>query len=320
MTRLRWFVLTAAVLAALHGAGAQTFPMRPIKLVVPFPAGGATDTSARLISQQLQMRLGQSVIVENQSGAGGSIGTRQVASAAPDGHTLLMSSASTFGTLPVLYRLDYDPLKAFAPVATAVVDKLVLVVGPSLAVKTVQELVAHAKARPGELNYGNAIGIGPHFTAEMFKMKAGVDIRHIPYRGGAPMIADLVAGQIHMTINGKSVLLPHIQAGKVRPLAVTAAERWAELPDVPTLVELGYLDEPYDVSFGIVAPAGTPTAVIEKLNTTINEGLRSAEVRASLDKLGIEPKITTPQEFAAVIAVEAPKWARAVRQTGIKVE
>jgi len=194
------------------------------------------------------------------------------------------------------------------------------VAGPALAVNNVHELVAYAKAHPGELNYGNAIGIGPHFTAEMFKIKSGANIQHIPYRGGAPMIADLVAGQIHMTINGKSVLLPHIQGGKVRALGVTAAERWTDMQDVPTLLELGYLDDPYDVSFGIVAPAGTPAAVIARLNGVINEALRSPETRAALERLGIEPKITTPQEFAALIAVEAPRWAKAVRQTGIKVE
>jgi tripartite-type tricarboxylate transporter receptor subunit TctC len=200
-----------------------------------------------------------------------------------------------------------------------VVDKSVLVAGPSLKVKTIQELVAYAKANPGKLNYGNAIGIGPHFIAEMFKIKAGVNIVHIPYRGGAPMITDLLAGQIDMTINGKSVLLPHIQAGKVRALAVVSAERWPDLPDVPTLVESGYLDVPYDTLFGVLAPAGTPAPIIAKLNSTINDGLRSPEARAVFDKLGIEAKITTPQEFAAIIAVEAPKWAEIVRVTGIKI-
>jgi len=196
----------------------------------------------------------------------------------------------------------------------------VMVAGPALQVKTVQELVAHAKANPGKLNYGNAIGIGPHFTVEMFKIKSGTDIVHIPYRGGGPMIADLIAGQIHMTINGKSVLLQHIQAGKVRALAVTSARRWADFPDVPTMLELGYMEKPYDTLFGVVAPAGTPPAIVAKLNATINEGLRSAETRAALDKLGIEPLISTPEVFAAMIAEEAPKWAEAVRLTGIKVE
>jgi len=301
-------------------AEAQTYPVKPIKLVVPFPAGGATDTTARLVAQRLQLGLGQSVIIENQGGAGGSIAAKQVAGAPPDGYTLMIGSLSTFGTHPVLYKLDYDPMKAFAPIASAVIDKLVMVAGPALAVKTVQELVAHAKANPGKLNYGNAIGIGPHFTTEMFKIKSGTDIVHIPYRGGAPMIADLIAGQIHMTINGKSVLLPHIQAGKVRALAVTSAQRWADAPDVPTMLELGYMDKPYDTLFGVVAPAGTPAAIVARLNTTINEGLRSAETRAALDRLGIEPLISSPEAFAAMIAEEAPKWAEAVRLTGIKVE
>jgi tripartite-type tricarboxylate transporter receptor subunit TctC len=301
-------------------AHAQPYPAKPIKLVVPFPAGGATDTVARLVAQRLQLGLGQTVVIENQGGAGGSIAAKQVASASPDGYTLMMGSLSTFGTHPVLYKLDYDPMKAFAPVASAVVDKLVMVAGPSLQVRTVQELVAYAKANPGKLNYGNAIGIGPHFTAEMFKIRSGADIVHIPYRGGAPMIADLLAGQIHMTINGKSVLLPHIRAGKLRPLAVTGAKRWTDYPDVPTLLEVGYMDQPYDTLFGVVAPAGTPAPVIAKLNATINDGLRSAETRNALDQLGIEPLATTPAEFAAMIAEEAPKWAAAVRLTGIKVE
>jgi tripartite-type tricarboxylate transporter receptor subunit TctC len=316
-------VLTALLALALGVGGtgtvhAQSYPDRPIKLVVPFPAGGATDTTARLVAQRLQASLGQSVIVENQGGAGGTIGSRQVARAAPDGYTLLMGSIGTFGSQPLLYRLDYDPHKAFVPVATLVIDKIVLVAGPSLRIKTVGELVQYARANPGKLNYGNAIGIGPQLVAELFKIKAGANIIHIPYRGGAPMIADLVAGQIDLTINGKSVLLPHIQAGKLTALAVIGAQRWPELPEVPTLVEAGYLDVPYDTLFGVVAPAGTPTGVIEKLNGAINEGLKSPEMRASFAQLGIEPIVTSPQEFAAIIAQEVPKWAEVVRITGVK--
>jgi tripartite-type tricarboxylate transporter receptor subunit TctC len=267
----------------------------------------------------MQAGLGQTIIIENQGGAGGTIGTRQVAHAPADGYTLLMGSIGTFGSQPLLYKLDFDPRKAFVPVATTVVDKIVLVVRPSLPVKTVDELVRLAKANPGKLNYGNAIGIGPQLVAELFKVKSGTNIVHVRYRGGAPMISDLLAGQIDMTINGKSVLLPHIQAGKLRALAVTGAARWPELPDVPTLVEAGYLDAPYDAMFGIVAPAGTPALVIERLNAVINEGLRSPEMRASLRQLGIEPAITTPQEFSAIIAEEIPKWAEVVRITGVKV-
>jgi tripartite-type tricarboxylate transporter receptor subunit TctC len=314
----------SAIIAISVGAGAvahaQGYPERPIKLVVPFPAGGATDTTSRLVAQRMQQGLGQTVIIENQGGAGGSIGARQVANAAPDGYTLLMGSIGTFGTQPLLYKLDYDPHKAFAPVATTVTDKIIMVAGPTLQVKTVQELVQLAKANPGKLNYGNAIGIGPQLVAELFKIKSGTNIVHIPYRGGAPMISDLLAGQIDMTINGKSVLLPHIQTGKLRALAVTGPQRWPDLPDVPTLVETGYLDAPYDALFGIVAPKGTPAPVIEKLNAVINEGLRSPDMRASFAKLGIEPTITTPEEFAAILAQEVPKWADVVRTTGVKVD
>jgi len=311
--------LLFALLLLWGTAHAQPFPSKPLRIIVPFPAGGTTDIVARLVAQRMQETLGQPVLVENQGGAGGTIGTRQVANAAPDGYTLLMGSIGTFGSQPLLYKLDYDPHKVFAPVATTVVDKLVLVAGPSLKVKTVQELVQYAKANPGKLNYGNAIGIGPHLVAELFKVKSGASIVHIPYRGGAPMIADVLAGQIDMTINGKSVLLPHIAAGKLRALAVTSGTRWPELPDVPTLLELGYMDAPYDAMFGVVTPAGTPAAVIERLNAAINEGLRSPEMRASLGKLGIEPVITTPQEFTAIIAQEIPKWAKVVRITGVKV-
>ena len=319
MMRFLFAAVLASVLSASTAVLAQNYPNRTIKLVVPFPAGGATDNAARLVAQRLQGSLGQSVIIENQGGAGGTIGTRQAAGAAPDGYTLLMASIGTFGSMPLLYKLDFDPQRAFAPVATAVIDKSALVVRPSLPVKTIGELVAYAKAHPGQLTYGSAIGIGPHFIVELFKIRSGTDIVHIPYRGGAPMVADLVAGQIDMTVNGKSVLLPQIQAGKLRALAVAAGERWSELPDVPTLVETGYMDTPYDTVFGVVAPAGTPAAVIAKLNATINDGLRMPQVRELLAKIGIEPLITTPQEFADIIAREVPKWAAIVKATGVRV-
>jgi tripartite-type tricarboxylate transporter receptor subunit TctC len=319
MIRSLFAALLASALGVAAPAHAQNYPNRTIKLVVPFPAGGATDNAARLVAQRLQAGLGQSVIIENQGGAGGTIGTRQAASAAPDGYTLLMASIGTFGSMPLLYKLDFDPQRAFVPVATVVYDKGGLVVGPSLPVKTIGELVAYAKAHPGKVTYGSAIGIGPHFIAELFKIKSGTDIVHIPYRGGAPMVADLIAGQIDMTVNGKSVLLPQIQAGKLRALAVTAGERWSELPDVPTLVETGYLDAAYDTLFGVVAPAGTPGAVIAKLNAVINEGLRSPEMREHLAKIGIEPIVTSPQEFADIIAREVPKWTAIVKTTGVRV-
>jgi tripartite-type tricarboxylate transporter receptor subunit TctC len=300
---------------------AQTYPQKPIKLVVPFPAGGATDTAARVVAQGLSSKLGHAVIIENQGGAGGTIGARQVASAVPDGYTLLMAGPSiTLGIAPLIYKLDYDPREAFAPVASVAFDRVAMVVTPSLSINTVQELVQYAKANPGRLNYGSAIGIVPHFIAEVFKRRTGTDIVHVPYRGGAPVIADLLGGQIQMTVNNKSVLLPHIRAGKLKALAVTGAERWRDLPDVPTLVEVGYMDGPFDALFGVVAPAGTPASTIDTLNGAFNEALRSSEVRESFAKLGMEPMIGTPQEFATAMAYETPRWAEIVKTSGIKVE
>jgi tripartite-type tricarboxylate transporter receptor subunit TctC len=315
-------VLLSAVMALgfAEVAYAQSYPNKPIKLVVGFPAGGATDTSARLIAQRMQASLGQTIVIENIGGAGGSIAAKQVAAAPADGYTLMVTAASTFGTMPQLYKLDYDPVQAFAPVATLVVDKNVLVVGPSWPVTTVQEMVAQAKASPGKFNYGSAIGIGPHFVFELFKYKAGVDIVHVPYRGGGPMITDLIGGQIHATINGKSVLRQHIATGKVRALGVSAPQRWDDMQDVPTLLELGFLDAPYDTLFVSVAPAGVPAPIIELLNTVINDALRSEEMRASLEKLGIEPYLTMPAEFARLVAEEAPRWSKAVALTGIKAQ
>ncbi len=321
MLRARCALAVALAIGMAFPAAAQSYPEKPIRLIAPFPAGGPTDTTGRIVAQGLSSRIGQSVIVENQAGAGGTIGARQVANATPDGYTLLMvAAANTFGTAPLLYKLDYDPIRVFTPVATVVVDKQVMVANASLPVKDARELAAYAKAHPGHLNYGAAIGIGPHFLMELFKRKAGLDIVHVPYRGSGPIISDLIGGQIQLTMSGKSVLLPHVQTGKAKAIAVTAAERWPELPQVSTLVEAGYMDAPYDTLFGVVAPTGTPAAVIDKLNAAINDGLRSADVRASFTRLGIEPKITTPAEFAAIIAEEAPKWAEIVRITGIKAE
>jgi tripartite-type tricarboxylate transporter receptor subunit TctC len=323
MSGIRIVLSTVVTLCLMPGiisaVFAQSYPLRPIKLVVPFPAGGANDTAARLVTQGLSSRLGQPVVIENQAGAGGTIAAKQVATAVPDGHTLLMVvPTNTFGTAPVLYKLDFDPVKAFAPIGMLASDKQVMVVTPSVPVMTVQELVRFAKVNPGKLNYGSATGIAPHFLMELFKIKTATDIVHIPYRGGAPMIADLLGGQVQMTINGKSVLLPHIMQGKLRPLAVSNSARWPELPNVPTLTEGGYMDWPYETLFGIVAPAGTPVPVIDTLNRAINEALLAEDIRASFAKLGIEPKPMTPQAFAQTIAEEVPRWSEVVRVTGIK--
>jgi len=305
---------------ALAPALAQAYPSRPIKLVVPFPAGGANDTIARLLAQQLTSSLTQPVVVENQAGAGGTIGTRAVANASPDGYTLLMAAVSTVCIASLLYRLDYDPAKAFAPVALLATEALTLVASPSLPASTIPELISYAKANPGTLNYGSAIGVAPHIMMELFKIRAGVNIVHVPYRGGAPMIGDLVGGQIQLTINNKSVLLPHIASGKLRALAVTSAARWSELPNVPTLRELGFADIPTETWFGIVAPARTPVHVIERLDTTISAALTSPKVRAGFARLGIAENIGNAQKSAALIADEIPRWAELVKLTGAKLD
>ena len=314
-------VLLSAVfaLSAVGVAHAQSYPAKPIKLVSPFPAGGPNDATARIAARVMQARLGQTVVVENIGGAGGTIGARTVATAAPDGYTLLLVSvANNWGTQPVLYKLGFDPMKTLAPVASFVTDRQLMVANLSVPFGNATELVAYSKANPGKLNYGAPIGIGTHFVMELFKIRSGANIQHVPYRGSGPIIADVIGGQVQLMMTGKSVLLPLVQSRKLRAIAVSASKRWPELPDVGTLGEAGYLDAAYDTIYGIAAPLGTPADVIQKLNATINDGLRSDEVRVSLDKLGIEPMITSVAEFNALVAVEAPRWAEVVRVTGIK--
>jgi tripartite-type tricarboxylate transporter receptor subunit TctC len=312
-------VLTAVLSLAAAAAQAQTFPSKPIRLVSPFPAGGPNDAAARIAARAMQGRLGQSVVVENIGGAGGTLGARAVVNSPPDGYTLLLVSvANNWGTQPVLYKLGFDPLRALAPVASFVTDKQIIVAHPGVPFRNAPELVSYAKANPGTLNYGAPIGIGPHFLMELFKLKSGARIQHVPYRGSGPIITDVIAGQIQLMMAGKSVLLPLVQSGRLRAIAVAASKRWGELPEVGTLAEAGYLDAAYDTIYGIAAPMGTPATVIEALNAAINEGLRTDDVRASLNKLGIDPTISTVAEFNALVAAEAPRWAEVVRVTGIK--
>jgi tripartite-type tricarboxylate transporter receptor subunit TctC len=302
------------------GGVACAYPDHPIKLVVPFPAGGATDTAARLVARGASSVLGQPILIENQGGAGGTIALKQVIGAPADGYTLMSVGVSgTFATQKLLFNLDFDPADLLTPVALTTIDPGALVVNARVPVNTIDELVAYAKANPGKLNYGSSIGIGPHFVVELFKRAAGVDIVHVPYRGGGPMVTDLVAGQVQMTVNGKSVLLPHIQSGKLKALAVTGDKRWPELPGVPTLIETGYLKDNYDSVFGIVAPTGTPQPVIEQLNRSVNDGLKNPDVRDGLAKLGIEPNPGSVKNFSDFIAEVTPRWKEIVRITGIKV-
>jgi tripartite-type tricarboxylate transporter receptor subunit TctC len=323
MTIRAWMTAVVGCLLALAGqpAGGQSYPSRVIRIVVPFPPGGPTDVAARLIAQPLGETLGQSVIVENQPGAGGRTGSRFVARATPDGYTLLMGGTNLNAIIPAIYKnLDYDPVKSFIAVASVASDAVVMVVNPSLPAKTVAEFVQTAKAGPGKLKYGSAPGIASHLAPELLKYRGGIDVPFIPYRGGGPAITDLLGGQIDMIFNNKSVLLALIQGEKLRALAVTADKRWPELPDVPTMREAGFPDFPSDIVYGLLAPAGTPDAIVDKLNSSVNKALQSPELRANLAKLGIEARAATPQAFGAAMSDDMAKYDEIVRLTGIKVD
>ena len=310
----------AAVLAAAE-ARAQPYPTKSVRMIVPFPPGGPIDVMARLVGDRLSQGLGQTVVIENRPGAGASIGSKAAASAEPDGYTLLFGSSGSLAVTPALFKnAGYDPVKSFAPVAAVSEGTLVLATNPSLPAKSVAELVAHAKANPGKLNYGSGLGTPPHIAWGLFKLLTKTDVVYIPYKGAAPAITDLLAGQMHFIIDAPGVLLPHIEQGKLRGLAVTSPQRSSDLPDLPTMVESGYPDFVMTFWTGVVAPAGTPAAVVARINGVINDGLRSDAMKASLAKFRVEPRPGTPADFGAFIGSESKKWAGVISSAGIKVE
>jgi tripartite-type tricarboxylate transporter receptor subunit TctC len=318
----------AAMLAALSflGAGiaatAQSYPTHPIRLMVPFPPGGPTDVVARIVANSISPILGQSVVVESRpGGAGGTVGGKIVASADPDGYTLLISQAGALTITPSLYKLDYDPLKDFAPVAIIVQSPHILTVNPELPAHSLAEFIAYARANPGKINFASpGIGTQPHLLGELLQIVGNIKLVHVPYRGSAPAIIDLLAGQVQMMFDSPSVMLPHIEAGQLRALAVTSESRIAQIPDVPTVGEAGYPQLVTTFWTGLLAPAGTPQPIIQKLNAAINDGLKAPDVQASVHKLGVDTKAVTPQEFSAFMAAETHKWAQVVAQAGIKGE
>jgi tripartite-type tricarboxylate transporter receptor subunit TctC len=322
MLKRTCFALMVISLALQAGlAAAQTYPDKPVKMIVPFPPGGPIDTMARLLAQGLSISLGQQVVIDNRPGAGSTIGTKAVAGAQPDGYTLLFGSSGSLAVAPALYTsFDVDPRKAFVAVATVALLPHVFVVAPSVPAHTLAEFIAHAKANPGKLNYGAGLGTPPHLLSTLFKVKAGIDIVYVPYKGSAASITDLLAGQTQMTIDGLTGLYPLIREGKVRPLAIARPMRWPELPDVPTLVESGFPDFVVDAWTGVVAPAGTPPEIVAKLNAAINEGLNSADTRANLARFSAIAKIGSPQDFTAFLADEMPKWAEIVKLAGAKID
>jgi tripartite-type tricarboxylate transporter receptor subunit TctC len=321
---MRTFAALAAfcvLVGAYSQAGAEPYPNRPIKLIVPLSAGGPPDVIARVMADQMARRLNGTVVVENRPGNGAAVGTRSVATAEPDGYTLLFASTTALSIVPfVFHNVDYDPVKSFAPIAGVSIGPMVVVVHPSVPAKTVQQLVAYAKANPGKLNYGSGVASPPHLAWGLFTQVTGTNIQYVPYRAMASAMTDLVAGEIQMMIDGTGPLLPYILDGKARALAVTGKTRSPEFPDLPTMIEVGYPDYVLTFWTGVLAPVGTPAEIVTKLNGVINESLKSPEVRAHLVRFNVEANLTTPQEFAGFIAAEANKWGGIVKRTGIKVE
>jgi tripartite-type tricarboxylate transporter receptor subunit TctC len=315
--------IAVAGAAAMAGeaAPAQTYPDRPIRLIVPSAPGGPTDLPARLLSQILP-KLGQPVVVENRPGAGGAIGARFVAAAAPDGYTLLVGNTSVLAVIPAVSAgAGYDPGKQFAAVAKFSESYQILVVHPSVAVKSVRELIAYAKANPGKLNYAQTGAGGlPHLTGELFKSAAGVDIVGVPYKSGGDSITGVLGAQVDMTFEGITVLLPLIREGRLRALAVTSRTRTPLADDLPTMIEAGVPDYEVTTFNGIVAPAGTPEPIIRLLNTTINEGLRAPETQANIRNLGAVSNPVSAAEFGAYIAAEGRKWSAVAKAANVHID
>jgi tripartite-type tricarboxylate transporter receptor subunit TctC len=319
------FVLSAVVAGLLLGSmpatEAQSYPNRPIKIVVPYPPGGPSDVAARLVATPMSVRLGQPVIIENLPGAGGRTGAKTVALANPDGYTLLLGGTNPNAVAQSIYRSQtFEPIKDFTAVGVIGVDSNALVVHPSVPANTVQELIAYSKANPGKLSSGATLGIGPHVSLELLRARTGSSMQFIPYRGAAPAISDLLGNQIQVGMTTKAVLLPLIKEGRLRALAVTSDARWADLPDVPTLRESGFHGVPAYLLIGLLAPAQTPAEIVAKLNVAMNEGLRAPEAQASIAKLGLETRSLTPRQFNDALADETRLWEAAVKESGVKLD
>ena len=318
-------LLVSAFAVAIHPsafADDAAWPVRPVRIIVPGGAGGVTDIRARWLADRLMPALGQSVFVENKPGAGGNIGTEMGARSAPDGYTLTIVHQGTMTINPYLYsRLGYDPLADFTPITHLGVGPLLLAVNPEVAATTVAELVQLAKAKPGQLNFGSpGIGTPPHLAGELFKRVAGIDVVHVPYNGGGQSATGLISGQVSFMIEGLSVELPLVQAGRLRPLAVTGPRRVASLPDVPTMAEAGLPAYEFVGWVGIAAPAATPKPIIDRLYREISRVLATAEARDWFGAVGLEPLADTPEAFAAAIRAEHAKWGKVIREAGIRIE
>ena len=317
ISRLMFGVL--ALLIAGSPAAQSTYPEKPIRLVVPVPPGGQADIVARLLGQKIAEALGKPMVIDNVAGAGGNIAADRVAKAEPDGYTLGLLAKGQIVINPSLYKLGFDPVKDFAPVSQVYMFTFILVVHNAVPAKSVKELVALAKAQPGGPTFASAgSGSGPHLAAELLKSAAGLDIRHIPYKGAVAAIPDLLGGRVTMMFGPIGTVLPLTREGKLRALAVTSLRRSSAAPELPTIAESGYPGFEYTGGFGLLAPARTPTAIVRKLYLETVKALALPDLRAKLADLGVEGIGNSPDEFAAVIKSEIPKWAKVIKEAGIK--
>jgi tripartite-type tricarboxylate transporter receptor subunit TctC len=321
INRVLLCALACAAIVTAAGANAQTYPTKPIKMIVPFPPGGPIDTMARLAGKFITDSVGQQVVVENRPGAGSTLGSKAVAASPPDGYTLLFGSSGSLAVAPSLYvNAGIDPLKMFAPISSFALLPHVMVVSEQVPARTVAEFVAYAKANPGKVNYGAGLGTPPHLLSELLNIKAKLGATFVPYQGAAQSVVDLTAGRNHYTIDGTVILMPQIKAGKLRAIGMARGERWHEIPDAPTLVEQGYPDFTLDAWTGVVAPHGTPEPILNRLNAAITAGLKTPEAKEALDRFSSIAKVSTPQEFGAFIGDQARRWGALVRLAGAKIE
>jgi tripartite-type tricarboxylate transporter receptor subunit TctC len=314
-------LLLALCLAAVQ-ALAQSYPSKPVRLIVPYPPGGGNDTLGRLFAAKLGERMGQPFVVENRPGAGAMIGTEAAAKSPPDGYTVLLSSIATHALSPNLYsRVPYDPLKDFAPITLLGIAPTVLVVNADLPAKSLGELIAAAKAKPGALAYASGgNGTPPHINAEVFKSVAGVDLLHVAYKGGGPALADLMAGRVHVMLDTAASAMPHVRAGKLRALAISGARRSPEYPDLPTFAEAGLPQYDTNAWYSMHAPAGTPREIVRRLNGELVAILKDPDIVARFKQLSTEPIGNSPEEFAAFVRTELDKYARIIKAAGIRLD
>jgi tripartite-type tricarboxylate transporter receptor subunit TctC len=324
MTLLRSAIVTFLVLAPAFPAGGQgpAYPQKPVRLIVPWPAGGGTDIVARILAQAMTPGLGQNLLIDNRGGAAGIIGTEAAARAAPDGYTLLMGNTGTNALNAAIYRkLSYDPLKDFAPISLAAQSPYILSVHPSLPVKTVRQLIALAKARPGEINYGSGgTGSAPHLAAELLIHLAGIKVVHVPYKGGAAHTPALIAGEVQFTLVNPLEVMPHIRSGRLRPLGVSSTTRWAAAPEIPTIAEAGVPGYEFTIWWGVLGPAGLPRAVIDRLHAEVVKAVATAEVKEKLGAQGVDVVGGTPDAFARLIQSDVTKWRKIAQDARIALD